>query len=192
MAKPTKIQRTKTRLPYFVVLADLHRAAPGILDVIFGPDGVPSDAPAFLPPLWDGQRWVRDYRVEDLHTSPLILRLDVSTIAGRVAGLCAQACVQHMGLGRRDGQLGRQVVVAHYWWAPRSFGLTVCFDGPFREMELYWEGATGSAMPVAGVQAAHDPPDFDPEDMRAIGAWGGLADLIFALADKIAALGSLR
>jgi hypothetical protein len=47
-------------------------------------------------------------------------------------------------------------------------------------------------MPVAGVQAAHDPPDFDPEDMRAIGAWGGLADLIFALADKIAALGSLR
>ena len=39
---------------HLLSLADLNAAAPGVLDVVFGPDGDFTNAPRWQPPIWDG------------------------------------------------------------------------------------------------------------------------------------------
>ena len=39
---------------HLLSLADLDAAAPGVLSVVFGPDGDFTNAPRWQPPIWDG------------------------------------------------------------------------------------------------------------------------------------------
>jgi hypothetical protein len=76
---------------YLLTLADLHAAAPGVFDVIFGADGDFLLAPMFRPPLWhaDGY-WIWTYTVDDLVSLPVALDLRIPTVAARSAGLCSR------------------------------------------------------------------------------------------------------
>ena len=75
-------------MSHLLSLSELHAAAPGVLDVVFGADGEFLLAPMFRPPLWhaDGY-WVWQYQVDDLTVQPLALDLRTSA-ADRVAKLC--------------------------------------------------------------------------------------------------------
>lgn len=97
---------------HLLSLADLHAAAPGVLDVVFGPDGDFEGAPQWGGPVWGaehlgdfGPSWY-DVSVEGAQLWALskdpsdpgmttipdgALDLRVSTVAARLAGLCARA-----------------------------------------------------------------------------------------------------
>jgi hypothetical protein len=53
---------------HLLTLADLHAAAPGVLDVVFGPDGDFDDAPLWHPTIWGRlTRWGEDRPAEWIH-----------------------------------------------------------------------------------------------------------------------------
>lgn len=84
-------------MSHLLSLSELHAAAPGVLDVVFGADGEFLLAPMFRPPLWhaDGH-WVWQYQVDDLTVQPLALDLRTSA-ADRVAKLCAMSVLPERG-----------------------------------------------------------------------------------------------
>lgn len=98
---------------YLLPLSVLHAAAPGILNVVFGKDGIRDDAPLWHPPIW-GTVAGSDpafYTMSSLHIdsegpkvcaanidrtfSPMMrdgaLDLTIPSIACRLAGLCLRA-----------------------------------------------------------------------------------------------------
>lgn len=79
-------------MSHLLSLSELHAAAPGVLDVVFGADGEFLLAPMFRPPLWhaDGH-WVWQYQVDDLTVQPLALDARVRSAAQRLAALCCRA-----------------------------------------------------------------------------------------------------
>lgn len=91
---------------HLLSLADLHAAAPGVLDVVFGRDGSFDDAPFWRGPvrLTDGRYvsmdWLlcQPWDLEIMHRMAAI-DLRVPTAAARLAGLCAQA----LGFNADDG-----------------------------------------------------------------------------------------
>lgn len=90
---------------HLLSLAALHAAAPGVLDVIFGPDGDFEGAPFFVGPVRDvarygagGWHWVRSVGggflvfIEVAAIQPIddyALDLRVPSVAARLAGLCS-------------------------------------------------------------------------------------------------------
>lgn len=94
--------------PCLLSLADLNDAAPGVLDVVFGPDGDFEGAPLFRGPvrLTDGRYVSMDWLLcqpWDLAIMHRMASLDlrVPSVAARLAGLCAQALGHHEGTGWR-------------------------------------------------------------------------------------------
>ena len=92
---------------YLLPLATLHAAAPGILDVVFGPDGDFEGAPPFMGPVLIGSQYrctMFRARVDDdgeiligttnfcglMFADKVMLDLRIPTIAARLAGLCAR------------------------------------------------------------------------------------------------------
>lgn len=87
-------------------LATLHNAAPGVLDVVFGPDGDFEGAPPWLPWLWipGRQIWIQPVDVRDIKAAVMreTVTLDcrVYHIEAHIAGLCARA-LGESGVGWR-------------------------------------------------------------------------------------------
>lgn len=108
---------------YLLSLADLHAAAPGVLDVVFGPDGDFEGAPKWRPmlsgslkgapgyyPLWHlGARGPvalhRDAYGYATSIDDAALDLRIPTVAERLAGLCARA-LGEFGAGWRVQRTG--------------------------------------------------------------------------------------
>lgn len=99
---------------HLLTLADLHAAAPGVLDVVFGPDGDFEGAPRWAGPMtsnadlsrygwlvWGGFFHVSiathdghwQYNVIDWRAK-WALDLRIPSVAARLAGLCARALVR--------------------------------------------------------------------------------------------------
>lgn len=90
---------------HLLPLSDLHAAAPGVLSVVFGPDGDFDGAPEWRPPLYMmvGGRFVSDWlRTDDVIWLPVpphgrvahgqvALDLRVPSVAARLVGLCVRA-----------------------------------------------------------------------------------------------------
>ena len=73
---------------HLLSLSDLNAAAPGVLSVVFGPDGEFILAPMFRPPLWhtDGY-WIWKYVEDELPGMPVALDLRIPTVAARLLAL---------------------------------------------------------------------------------------------------------
>lgn len=160
---------------HLLTLADLHAAAPGILDVVFGADGDFLLAPMFRPPIWhaDGY-WVWTYTVDDLVSLPVALDLRIPSVAARLAGLCAKAM---------HGSHGSWTVL----WLPECPGFAlmghVVLQGIPTTMGWWWseKGGRAGSMTFMGM----GPP------VRIHGATSiehFLAALTLTLAPRIAAL----
>lgn len=77
-------------MSHLLSLSELHTAAPGVLDVVFGADGEFEGAPNWHPPLWDGA-WAHHFGAVPDPIDGLALDLRVPSVACRLAGLCARA-----------------------------------------------------------------------------------------------------
>lgn len=105
-------------ITHLLPLADLHAAAPGILDVVFGPDGDFEGAPLWVPAGWEihplltdpawkpvskgdslVHLWLPGYGWAFRPFDELALDLRQTTTATRLAGLCARALGAHVGDG---------------------------------------------------------------------------------------------
>lgn len=115
---------------HLLSLADLHSAAPGVLDVVFGPDGDFEGRPPFVcflridgeaDDLWgishvlDCGMWVGCWRVGD-HA----LDLRIPSIAARLAGLCVRALGTSNAFYDRAMSVGSGEVI---WDAEDAHGL---------------------------------------------------------------------
>ena len=105
---------------YLLHLSSLHSAAPGALDVIFGPDGDFEGAPRWKPPLWDGA-WAHHLGSVPDPIDDLALDLRVPTVAARLAGLCAKA------LGE-SGEGWRIVYAGMTWMLTDGQAPMFCWD----------------------------------------------------------------
>lgn len=154
-------------------LSTLHTAAPGILDVVFGPDGDFEGAPRWMGPvmLSNGMSGVRyvyrnpvDPLIVDLPASrDGALDLRVRTVAARLAGLCARA------LGG-TGEGWRVVYVGMTWVLTDGLSQMFCWDALGRRRE-------------------NTPPHLPPVEGRPFtSAAHFLAALTLALAPQIARL----
>lgn len=172
--------------PYLLPLSTLHAAAPGVLDVVFGPDGASSEAPHWCPPLWTGTwdredvRWGWRWDVihdgerlmvpdEDCIIEDAALDLRVPSVAARLAGLCARAlgCPADAAFMVDTGTPEQGFVAFRAEWALIS------------GRRWIWNRGTGTELSErpAGVCL---PPRCD--------AASGLAALTLALAPRIATL----
>ena len=95
-------------MSHLLSLAALHAAAPGVLDVVFGPDGDFEGAPCTVLQVFDEARneymprtWPDIEQMIDGGGIPLRYALDcrVPSIAARLAGLCARARGVRVGDG---------------------------------------------------------------------------------------------
>lgn len=174
--------------PHLLSLADLHAAAPGVLDVVFGPDGDFEGAPRFTGPVWsarwgryytmwdvshdlDGEPrcWVRSLDIaeepwDDRHGS-YVFDLRIPTVAARLAGLCARALRPRIG-GTTP------------WNIEESDG-GVWILCPARRHGLMWFWES-NGMGCADAPTVRLPDDCDRE--------GFLRALSLTLAPRIAAL----
>ena len=156
-------------LSHLLSPAALHAAAPGVLDVIACFDGDFPDAPIFHPPLWDGRRWVWDYRWSDQPIEGLALDLRIPSVAARLAGLCARA----LGFGSSP---------AHVWT-----------DGP----DEWWLMSSSAGECGVWNNLGEPHPDYEHAgDMPSIGPVDSeehfIAALTLALAPRIVALRGTR
>ncbi len=179
---------------YLLPLASLHAAAPGVLDVVFGPDGAFEGAPRFTGPIWhprwgryltawrvthdrDGEPrvWVRSLDVgaepDDDAVTFYALDLRIPSIASRLAGLCARAVLPDDpkfvgGPGVRRMRGGLWVL---YWRDADGLGKDASWTPDGRRGHIYDSDVAGS-------------PFASPEHF--------LAALTLTLAPRIAALRS--
>ena len=157
---------------YLLHLSSLHSAAPGALDVIFGPDGDFEGAPRWKPPLWDGA-WAHHLGSVPDPIDDLALDLRVPTVAARLAGLCAQAL---------DAPSDAAIMVAT-GTTEQGFIALRCEGGLISERRWIWNRGTGAELSErpCGIRL---PPRCD--------AASALAALTLALAPQIAVLGAAR
>lgn len=101
-------------MSHLLSLSALHAAAPGVLDIVFGPDGDFEGAPQWRPPLFgqypprssegmwgrgyftgyyleDGQVLYSSSNYGDVSVMSAALDCRVPSVAARLAGLCAKA-----------------------------------------------------------------------------------------------------
>jgi hypothetical protein len=83
---------------YLLPPSTLHAAAPGVLDVVFGPDGDFEGAPRWTGPVWTGERYApaqaQHGRIGTLKGAELpsaALDLRVTSVADRLRRLCERA-----------------------------------------------------------------------------------------------------
>ncbi len=142
---------------HLLSLADLHAAGPGVLDVIFGPDGDFEGAPEWRCPIWytygrptwmlmrEGDwciqldrrgHWVALAGTRG-HISTCHLDLRTSA-ADRLAKLCARVCLKHIGVP--DAPVS--VYVFDDW---ELCGLEVYTSGRdrYRQRHFCWDGMDG-------------------------------------------------
>ena len=155
-------------------LSALHAAAPGVLGVIFGPDGDFEGAPNFVGPLLDTVERRPAYQyvmvtpglVYDWATmTHYALDLRVPSVAARLAGLCARALGQSQPIGWWVGEANPE------WCLQSSWG-TRAFNWRLTGVPY------GTGLPVL------------PRGLLTCEAF--LAALTLALAPRIAALGGAR
>lgn len=176
---------------YLLTLAALHAAAPGAIDVVFGPDGDFEGAPRFTGPVLGRIRGelpmgyhhvctsyepdqigvMRNDGTRKLCDAPA-LDLRIPSVAARLAGLCARA------LGAPPPVVAYVVatgVPEHGFLVLRAEWLLI------GERRWCWNRDTGAdlSMHPTGIRL---PPRCD--------AASALAALTFALAPRIAALRS--
>lgn len=84
---------------HLLSLSDLNAAAPGVLSVVFGPDGEFLLAPMFRPPLWhaDGY-WIWRYVEDELPGMPVSLDLRIPSVAARLLALLRRLNVQRRAI----------------------------------------------------------------------------------------------
>ena len=180
-------------MSHLLPLSALHAAAPGVLDVVFGPDGTFEGAPAFSPPLWTGiwsdrledpicqwgWCWGEVYMSEDglalfddhRQVEDAYLDCRIPSVAARLAGLCARA----LGATSGDGWMIHLYPKVDYpfggYIGLRRHDSCITFN---RDGILLRE--RGVSVPVAAMAT---------KELF-------LASLTLALAPKIAALGGPR
>lgn len=174
---------------HLISLAELHAAAPGVLDVIFGPDGDFEGAPCWDGPVMAAGCWANivGYDTNDSFAqlryphgvmtraefepfSSCALDIRVPSVAARLAGLCARA----MGFDLFSG-----AVCSAY-----QHGEYFTLAGPHGMQDITW-GSAG--WPTSRWRA---PPDLPRALMVSPSSF--LAALTLALAPRIAALGVSR
>ena len=122
---------------HLLSLFTLHAAAPGVLDVVFGPDGDFEGADTWTGPVWyEGERpsrWLHITMIggeafsivsaEWWPLAPLSLDLRVPSVAARLAGLCARA-LDEEGIGWVTLDDGEWCLMVgnepRGWWLPNT------------------------------------------------------------------------
>ena len=153
-------------LSHLLSLSALHTEAPGVLNVIFGPDGNVKGAPRWAGPMtsladpsrhgwvvWRGVLHV-SLATSDGHWSSTVeqwrerwaLDLRVPSVAARLAGLCAQALAQQRAGIDREHELNRQTCIA------AQLGLTLDPELPARLAAL----TLARALQIAALRSS--PP----------------------------------
>lgn len=176
---------------HLLALADLHAAAPGVLDVIFGRDGDFEGAPEWRCPIWDSEdgpdgdwmgisRHARHPIADQFNPlDTMFFDVRIPSVAARLAGLCARSIQMHAadpgpwywtarGISAEFGQYG-------------GFERWEVSDGMLRPLHLI-DSLTrrkDRLAPILPADAASSRPAF-------------LASLTLALAPRIAALGGMR
>lgn len=187
---------------HLLSLSALHAAAPGVLDVVFGPDGTFEGAPAFSPPLWTGiwsdrledpicqwgWCWGEVYMSEDglalfddhRQVEDAYLDCRIPSVAARLAGLCARAL---------------DVEATGQAWAteageirPEFWVLRYC-DTAGYAASVAWCKATGRPDRRGLSPCPPETPSL-PAGLADVPSF--LAALTLSLAPKIAALGGPR
>ena len=141
---------------HLLSLSVLHTTAPGVLDVVFGPDGDFEGAPRWTCPIatdpdrWRldpspaGRRWSIVGMVAGARTWPddAALDLRIPSVAARLAGLCARAL-------HHDGPVYCYQSADDGWW----YLMPKDDNGA-----LYWiEGAASEANFLAALTLALAP-----------------------------------
>lgn len=160
--------------PHLLSLATLHTAAPGVLDVVFGPDGDFTGAPEWRCPIWDAEDgpdgdWMGISR-HALHPiadqfdplDTMLLDFRIPSVAARLAALCARA-LDFWHVGPFDGAWGVY--------------LGSIDDGPW-----------GWTIGCAGWSSDYIPNDLVPNADTIHTEAEFIAALTVALAPRIAAL----
>lgn len=126
---------------HILSLTALHAAAPGVLDVVFGPDGDFEGAPRFTGPVRSTGGWIAVASVDheavtSIHLgiggrgrryhNEVALDLRTPTVAARLAGLCWRAAgfaPRHLEDGVADAILMEEAlwsVVAPWGWTEQQ------------------------------------------------------------------------
>ena len=179
---------------HLLPLSTLHGAAPGVLDVVFGPDGDFEGAPEWRCPLqstigvvyhveWYREEdtiWCRGERNALVAYGNMALDLRVPSVAARLAGLCARAL---------DDEAVGQAWVTEAGEIHKDFWVLRYCDKDGYAASCAWRKDTGRPDRRSLSPCPTSAP-IVPAGLPDVASF--LAALTLALAPKIAALGGGR